>query len=62
MKITREKNIVEFTPESEQETKDLETLWNAIVDCVKFNKKLVPIGEYVPMKKNSAQFVIEEQK
>ena len=62
MKITREKNLVEFTPESESETKELETLWNTIVDCVKFNKKLVPVGEYVPVKKNAAQFVIEENK
>ena len=48
MKISVDKNIVEFVPESDQETGQLETLWNTIVDCVKFNKKLVPIGEYVP--------------
>ena len=60
MKISVEKNIVEFVPESDQETGQLETLWNTIVDCVKFNKKLVPIGEYVPMKSNTAKFTIEE--
>ena len=59
MKIRIEKNIVEVKPESQEETGDLESLWNTIVDCVKFNKKLVPIGEYVPQKSNLARFAIE---
>jgi len=59
MKITVEKNVVEFVPQSDQETAELETLWNTIVDCVKFNKKLVPIGEFVPAKSNLARFSIE---
>ena len=59
MKISVEKNIVEFVPESDKETGQLETLWNTIVDCVKFNKKLAPIGEYIPQKSNSAKFAIE---
>lgn len=61
MKITLDKNVVEFVPESNEETIDLEKLWNTIVDCVKFNKKLVPIGEYVPQKANLARFAIEEK-
>ena len=59
MKISVEKNVVEFVPESDQETTELESLWNTVVDCVKFNKKLVPIGEYVPQKSNKASFAIE---
>ena len=59
MKISVEKNIVELAPDNEQETDQLETLWNTIVDCVKFNKRLVPIGEYVPQKSNTAKFTIE---
>ena len=59
MKIRVENNVVEFVPANEQETDQLETLWNTIVDCVKFNKKLVPIGEYVPQKSNLARFAIE---
>jgi len=59
MKISVEKNVVEFSPESDQETTELETLWNTIVDCVKFNKKLTPIGEFVPQKSNTARFAIE---
>ena len=60
MKITIDKNVVEFTPESDDETTALSGLWDTIVDCVKFNKKLVPIGEFVPTKENKAQFAIEE--
>jgi hypothetical protein len=60
MKITIEKNVVEFVPQNDQETTQLQALWNIIVDCVKFNKKLVPIGEFVPQKSNLARFSIEE--
>lgn len=61
MKIKVDKNVVEFVPENTQETNELEQLWNTIVDCVKFNKKLVPIGEYVPLKSNTARFAIEDK-
>ena len=60
MKISVEKNVVEFVPESDQEKKQLGTLWNTIVDCAKFNKKLVPIGEFVPQKSDLARFAIEK--
>ena len=60
MQIKIEKNLVEFTPESEDETAMMETLWRLIVDCVRFNKKLVPVGEYIPQKNNLARFVVED--
>ena len=60
MKISVDRNVVELVPENDNETKDLELLWNTVVDCVKFNKKLVPIGEFVPQKGNLARFSIEE--
>ena len=60
MKISVDRNVVEMVPEKDAEIKDLELLWNTIVDCVKFNKKLVPIGEYLPQKENLARFAIEE--
>ncbi len=59
MKITRDKNVVEFLPENQSETNDLSALWNIVVDCAKFNKKLVAMGEYVPSKSNLARFMIE---
>ena len=60
MKITIDKELVEFEPESDEETAMMETLWRLMVDCVKFNKKLVPVGEYIPQKRNLARFVVEE--
>jgi hypothetical protein len=59
MKIRIDKDLVEFEPEGEKETAMLETLWRLMVDCVRFNKKLVPIGEYIPQKSNLARFVVE---
>ena len=46
-------------PETDNETQELTALWNVLVDCVQFNKKIVPVGEYVPIKNNMARFAIE---
>ena len=59
MQINIEKNLVEFTPESGDEIKKIEALWKIMVDCVRFNKKLVPVGEYIPQKNKFARFAIE---
>ncbi len=59
MRINIEKNLVEFTPETTEETKKLEALWRLMVDCVRFNKKLVPVGEFLPQKNKFARFAIE---
>ncbi|MBU0728508.1 MAG: hypothetical protein KKE17_10960 [Proteobacteria bacterium] len=59
MKINVDRNVVELRPENAQETSSLEVLWRIIVDCVKDNKRLNPIGEFVPTKENLARFVIE---
>ena len=59
MKIRIDKELVELTPENEQETAEIENLWKLMVDCVRFNKKLVPVGEYIPTKNNVARFAIE---
>ena len=60
MKINVEKNLVEFTPEGDEEIKQLSALWDLIVDCQKFNKKLVPVGEFIPSQTELARFSIEE--
>jgi hypothetical protein len=60
MEIKVDKNLVEFVPANDQETEQLQTLWNLIVDCAKFNKKLVPVGEFVPQKEKLARFAIED--
>ena len=59
MKIDIDKNLVNFTPENEAETSDLEKLWNYLVGCVTDSKKLTPVGEYSSTKKNVATFFIE---
>lgn len=59
MKITVDRNVVEFSPETPRETADLEVLWRVVVDCIQDSKRLTPIGEYIPMKANTARFVIE---
>ena len=62
MRIEIEKNLVEFTPENADETAKLEALWRLMIDCVRFSRKLVPIGAYVPQENNMARFAIEGEK
>lgn len=62
MRITIDGNVVEFTPETQQETAQMDNLWRVMVSCTKDNKKMVPIGEYTPIKENLARFVIEDIK
>ncbi len=51
MKINIDKNLVEFTPENPDEKVKIEALWRVLVDCARFNKKMVPVGEYIPGQK-----------
>lgn len=60
MKIEINLNMVEFTPENEREAKDLNEVWKVVVDCVRANQKLVPVGEYIPGKSEFARFAIED--
>jgi len=59
VKIDIKKNLVEFTPESADEKKQLEILWKTVVDCARFNKKLVAVGKYIPAEDTFARFAIE---
>ena len=47
MKIVVDRNVVEFTPDTPQETADMEILWRVVVDCVNESKRMSPI---LPMK------------
>ncbi len=60
MKIAINLNLVEFTPENDQEAKDLDAVWKIVVDCVRANQKLVPVGEFIPGKSEFARFAIED--
>ena len=59
MKILVDRNVVEFTPETPQETSEMEVLWRVVIDCVKDSKRMSPIGEFIPGTSSSAKFVIE---
>lgn len=59
MKILVDRNVVEITPESDQETAALDVLWKVVIDCYGNNKKLVPIGQFVPGIDKLARFNIE---
>ncbi len=60
MQINFEKNVVEFYPESAEEKSKIESLWKVLIDCNGTAKKLVPIGDYEPLKNhNAAMFLIE---
>ncbi|MBW2502261.1 MAG: hypothetical protein JRD39_04880 [Deltaproteobacteria bacterium] len=59
MKITIDRNVVEFVPENAGETTSMETLWRILIDCVNETKSMTPIGEFVPTKQNLARFTIE---
>ena len=59
MKITIDRNVVEFVPESAAETTSMETLWRILIDCVNETKNLTPLGDFVPTKKSLARFTIE---
>ncbi len=59
MKIEMEGSLIRMIPESDTEKEQLNQLWTIIIDCVNQNKKLVPVGEYIPGMKEVATFNIE---
>ena len=59
MKISVDKNVVEITPETNQETASLDVLWKVVIDCYGNNKKIVPMGQFVPGIDKVARFHIE---
>jgi hypothetical protein len=59
MKIELEGTLLKMTPENDREKEELNQLWTIIIDCVKENKKLVPVGQYIRGMKEVATFNIE---
>jgi hypothetical protein len=59
MKIELEGSLLRMTPENDREKTELNQLWTLIIDCAKDNRKLVPVGEYLPGTKEVATFNIE---
>ncbi len=60
MRIELDGTLVRMTPETDSEKDDLNSLWKILIDCVNKNRKLVPVGEYLPKIKEVAVFNIEE--
>lgn len=58
MKIALDQAIVEFIPENDIETAELQALWIKMGNCVGDDKKMSPIGVYEPSQKNVARFHI----
>lgn len=59
MKIELEGTLIKMIPENNREKNELNQLWVILIDCVKENKKLVPVGQYLPGMKEIATFNIE---
>ena len=59
MRIELEGTLIKMTPENDSEKQELNQLWTILIDCVKENKKLVPVGQYIPGMKEVAVFNIE---
>lgn len=59
MRITWEKNVVGFEPQSPTESVALQTLWNRLISCTGISAKLAPIGEFGAGRSSIASFVIE---
>jgi hypothetical protein len=59
MRIELDGTLLKMTPEGDREKEELNQLWNIIIGCVNENKKLVPVGEYIPGMKEVAVFNIE---
>jgi len=59
MKIELEGTLISMIPENEREKSELNQLWTILIDCVNQNKRLVPVGEYIPDIKEVAVFNIE---
>ena len=59
MKIKIDGAIIHFIPETQEEIKDLDHLWKVIGMCETENRKLLPLGHFVPGVSESAQFYVE---
>ena len=61
MKIRIEASQIKFQPEGEEETKDLNALWQLVLRCDADSLVLCPVGSYVPGVDEAASFLVQEQ-
>ena len=62
MKIELGGTLIKMMPENDREKNELNQLWTILIDCVKENKKLVPVGQYLPGMKEVAAFNIKQRR
>ncbi|PMP61490.1 MAG: hypothetical protein C0197_05510 [Caldimicrobium thiodismutans] len=59
MRIEIEGAVIRLVPENEREVQDLNKLWELVARCEEENRKLLPIGMYVPGSSPYVQFYVE---
>jgi adenine-specific DNA methylase len=59
MKIEVEGAIIRLIPENKQEVEGLNKMWELVARCEEENKKLLPLGMYIPGSSSYAQFYVE---
>lgn len=59
MRIEIEGAVVRLIPENEREAQELNKLWELVARCEEENRKLLPLGIYVPRTSPYAQFYVE---
>ncbi|MFN3406766.1 MAG: hypothetical protein ACK40E_03445 [Caldimicrobium sp.] len=59
MKIDIEGSIIKLIPENEREIEELNKLWQLLARCEEENRKLLPLGHFVPQSTPYMQFYIE---
>lgn len=59
MKIEIEGAIIKFIPETQREAEELDALWKLVARCDEENRKILPLGVYVPGSSPYAQFYVE---
>ena len=52
---------IKLIPESEHEKESVDALWKLVIRCDKDSKVLCPIGSYLPIIDDGANFVIQDQ-
>lgn len=62
MKIEIEGQVVKLIPENPQESQELNKLWQILVTCVQEDKRIRPLGIYVPGSTPEAKFLMEDVK
>lgn len=59
MRFELEGSLIKMIPENDREKEELNQLWTIIIGCIQEDKKLVPVGQYIPGVKEVAVFNIE---